>query len=150
MKSLSAGRALVTLVSIWAAFGSYAFDWNATHIFNPEWPPHAKFHNAQTMLLGTALGLLALHTLWRAVGDATLRLRFATAAASFYWLTQIGALFFPGTALFDPNQRHPGQLPEQLIVDAVMLSLLSLGYALESRRLRFARPPRTGAAEQLV
>ena len=24
---------------------------------NPEWPQHAKFHNAQTMLMGIGLGL---------------------------------------------------------------------------------------------
>lgn len=57
-------RVLVTLVAIWSAFGSYFFDWNATHIHNPHWPPHAKFHNAQTMLLGTCIGLLSITIVW--------------------------------------------------------------------------------------
>lgn len=30
------------------------------HMKNPAWPPHAKFHNAQTMLLGIGLGILSL------------------------------------------------------------------------------------------
>ena len=30
------------------------------HLFNPRWPPHAKFHNAQTMLLGIFFGTLVL------------------------------------------------------------------------------------------
>lgn len=134
-KTAAPGRVLVTLVSSWAAFGSYLFDWNASHIFNPRWPPHAKFHNAQTMLLGTMLGLLALWTLWVSKSDALLRLRFATAVASFYWVTQAGALLFPGTALTDPQFMHPGDAPAQLIVDGVMLGLLSIGYVLASKPL---------------
>jgi hypothetical protein len=131
---IAPGRVLVSLVSLWAAFGSYFFDWNETHIYNPDWPPHEKFHNAQTMLLGTALGLLALCTLWLARGDDGMRLRFTTAIASFYWFTQIGALGFPGTALFDPQFVRAGQAPEQLIVDVAMLTILGIGYGLESRR----------------
>lgn len=28
------------------------------------WPPHTKFHNAQTMVFGALLGLLSLWALW--------------------------------------------------------------------------------------
>lgn len=34
----------------------YLADWNRTHLFNPAWPPHAKFHDAWTVPMGTALG----------------------------------------------------------------------------------------------
>ena len=30
------------------------------HLSNPHWPPHAKFHNAQTMLMGIVSGSLSL------------------------------------------------------------------------------------------
>jgi hypothetical protein len=43
------GKVLITVVALWSTGGSYIFDWNATHIYNPRWPPHAKCHNAQTM-----------------------------------------------------------------------------------------------------
>lgn len=135
MRLLSIGRVLVTLVSLWGGFGSYIFDWNVSHLFNPNWPPHAKFHNAQTMLLGSALGLWAVWLLWFARAAASLRLHLAAVTASFYWLTQMGALLFPGTALIDPEFAQPGQPPVQLFVDLVMLTLLSIGYVLESRRL---------------
>ncbi len=135
MKTLSTGKLLITLVALWATVGSYFFDWNHTHIYNPRWPPHAKFHNAQTMLLGTALGLTALWILWSPSGDGRYKLRLAAALASYYWLTQVGATLFPGTALIDPEFARPGQLPIQLIVDVVMLSLLAIGYFLENRRL---------------
>ncbi|MGV9367501.1 DUF6640 family protein [Amycolatopsis sp. NPDC003731] len=34
-------------------------------MFNPAWPPHAKFHNGQTMSLGLTLGATSLWQLWR-------------------------------------------------------------------------------------
>lgn len=138
MKAFSIGKLLITLVALWAAGGSYIFDWNRTHIYNPNWPPHAKFHNAQTMLLGTAVGLLALWVLWAQATISLNRLRLAAVLASFYWLTQAGSIFFPGTALVDPEFAQPGQLPVQLIVDVVMLAMLAIAYPLESARLKRA------------
>ena len=135
MKSITVGKILITLVAIWAATGSYIFDWNVTHIYNPLWPPHAKFHNAQTMLLGTSIGLLSLWVLWWLKGDKLTFLRISTVLASLYWLTQAGSILFPGTALVDPQFAHPGQAPAQLIVDAVMLTLLAIGYPMEANRL---------------
>lgn len=135
MKSISTGKIVVSIVAIYSAIGSYAFDWNKTHIYNPLWPPHAKFHNAQTMLLGTCIGLIALWVLWILNGDKKIMLQISSVLASIYWLTQAGSLLFPGTALVDPQFAHSGQAPAQLIVDAVMLTLLTIGYLLESKRI---------------
>lgn len=134
--TLSLGRIILTIVAVYSAGGSYIFDWNHTHIYNPNWPPHAKFHNAQTMLLGTCLGLLSLWTLWLEKGNALMRLRYTTLLASFYWFTQMGAILFPGTALTDPEFARLHQLPAQLIVDVVMLTLLAVAYPLELHRLK--------------
>ena len=130
---MRSGKILITIVAIWATVGSYIFDWNHTHIYNPLWPPHAKFHNAQTMLLGTLLGLLSLWMLWRRNTDKTF-LRLSVIVAGFYWVTQAGAMLFPGTALVDPEFAHTGQAPAQLIVDVVMLAMLGIAYRLEVKR----------------
>ena len=142
MKSLSIGKVLITLVALWSAGGSYIFDWNETHIYNPAWPPHAKFHNAQTMLLGTVIGLTSLWIIWYQKTETLYKLRTASLLASFYWITQAGAITFPGTALHDPQFSRPGQAPAQIIVDVVMLVMLATGYLLELTRLkRFAHQP---------
>ena len=140
MKSISIGKILITIVAIYSATGSYAFDWNNTHIYNPLWPPHAKFHNAQTMLLGTCIGLVALWILWILKGDKMIKLRIGAILASLYWLTQAGSLLFPGTTLVDPQFAHTGQAPAQLIVDVVMLTFLAIGYPLEVKRLKNNQP----------
>ncbi|QJD81427.1 acetyltransferase [Spirosoma rhododendri] len=127
---------MITLVALWTTVGSYIFDWNDTHIYNPAWPPHARFHNAQTMLLGTVIGLTAGWVLWVPKANALYRLQVASALASYYWITQAGSLLFPGTALVDPQFAYPGQPPAQLIVDAVTLVLLTIGFVLERDRLK--------------
>ncbi|MEJ1242244.1 DUF6640 family protein [Chryseolinea sp. T2] len=135
MKTISIGKMLITLVGLMTAFGSYAFDWNNTHIFNDNWPPHAKFHNAQTMVLGTLLGLFTIWLLWFRKGEQRTNLKLAVTTALFYWIGQIGASMFPGTALLDPEFTHPGQLPAQLIVCVVIFGLLGIAFVLETKKL---------------
>lgn len=106
MGNISAGKALLTLTATWSAIGSYVFDWNDTHIHNPEWTPHAKFHNAQTMSMGVFLGLPALCALWGRGAWDRRALDAAALAASGYWITQLSATLYPGTALFD-HARKP-------------------------------------------
>jgi len=133
MKSITTARLLVTIVALITLFGAYIADWNHTHIFNPRWPPHAKFHNAQTMLFGAVLGLLSLWFLWFQKGDKWSTFKLAVVFASLYWITQAAAILFPGTALFDPEFSYPGQLPVQFILDGVLYLMLIVAYVLESR-----------------
>jgi hypothetical protein len=51
---LTLASSLVTIVAVLTSCLAYIFDCNETHVYNPNWPPHAKFHNAQTLLLGTS------------------------------------------------------------------------------------------------
>ncbi|SNR29393.1 DUF6640 family protein [Blastococcus mobilis] len=58
-------RLVLTGAAVGTIVGTARADLNATHVFNPEWPPHARFHGAAG--LGTVAGaqLLALWLLWR-------------------------------------------------------------------------------------
>lgn len=37
---------------------------NATHVFNPEWVPHARLHEVWQLTTNTSLGLLCLWLAW--------------------------------------------------------------------------------------
>lgn len=136
LKSLRVPAALIILVAVVTLTGPYAADWNKTHIYNPRWPPHAKFHNAQTMLLGT---FLALGTLWYVLKSAKdenykkNNLNVATYLALGYWLTQSTAILFPGAGFTDPEfgpiPKFIG-IPAQLLFDIPMFILLSIAYYL--------------------
>ncbi|MBB5075013.1 DUF6640 family protein [Nonomuraea endophytica] len=72
----------------------------AQHAFNPAWPPHAKFHDAQYMVMTVLLGLTGLILALRRARNTLLP---AAAVLSVPWLGMIGALLFPGTATYDPE-----------------------------------------------
>ena len=136
MRGLTVAKVVLTIAAAYGGVGSYIADWNATHIHNPAWPPHAKFHNAQSMSLGAALLLITAGVLWRRPALSRAELGLGAVLASTYGATQLSALLYPGTALVDPPSRGSG--PQGLI--AAGLLVLSAGaYLIGSRGLRAGR-----------
>jgi hypothetical protein len=120
--------------------GPYLADWNETHIYNPRWPPHARFHNEQTLALASVAGALCLWFLWRRGGEARTNLMSASLFVSLYFVTQLAALLYPGVELFDPG--YPSPIPTlagfrltQPRGASLMLVLISVGFFLERRLL---------------
>ena len=133
------GRLLLSAVAMFAAVGPFAADWNATHLFNPNWPPHARFHNGQTMAAGLLLATPALFFLWRRGGERRTNDLAAVLFAGSYFAHQAAALAFPGVAWTDPEFLRPGQAlnlfpPPQLVMDGAVLALVVLSaWLLRSR-----------------
>ena len=139
MKIPSVGKFVISGVAAFTSVGAYLYDYNETHMFNPHWPPHAKFHDAQTISLGSLLGFLSLWALWRAPFEQGTRLRVATVLAGLYYVSQATSLLFPNVALVDPEfeAKVPklfGRPSAQPVLDVTMLSLLAVAFALETRR----------------
>ncbi len=133
---------LVTVCVATTMVGAYVADFNETHLFNPRWPPHARFHDAQTMLLATALGACALLYTWRRDPKAT-RLRTAILFASLYWISNTGSITFPGTAWTDPERAGQGQvlgLPLALVIGVVQLGLLAVALVMPRLHGKGPRP----------
>jgi hypothetical protein len=57
-----AGLALLTALCAFVAISGVVVDFTATHIYNPTWPPHARFHGylsiARTVLIMLAVMVL--------------------------------------------------------------------------------------------
>jgi hypothetical protein len=137
------GRWLLGTAAALTAAGGFLADWNRMHLFNPRWPPHAKFHDAWTILLGTTLGSGGLYFLWRNGPDPELRLRLATLLPAAFWATQAGSFVFPGAGGLAAE--FPDKVPtvvgvrvDERISSALMLLLIGTGYLLE--RPRLSRP----------
>jgi hypothetical protein len=60
---ISTSKIILSLLGLFTSISPYLANWNITHIYNPEGTTHAKFHNAQTIVLGTFLGILTLYCL---------------------------------------------------------------------------------------
>ncbi len=128
-------RTLFTLVGLVTCAGAYLADWNETHIYNPRWPPHAKFHNGQTMSMGLALGIATLYYLWRPLNGETAENNLHTVVvfASLYWITQLSAILYPGTMFADPEF---GETFVQVYLFVVLSTLIGVGYMFEKRRIK--------------
>jgi len=136
---MEAARWLVAFVAVVTAAGGlladYFIPWSGRqHIKNPAWPPHAKFHNGQTILMGLALGTLAIALLFGRQPLGTNGLVLAAILASLYWVCLLAAPVFPGTAWVDPEfesitPRPMGLHPQQLI-GFVLLAILLAAVAL--------------------
>ncbi|MFD1931215.1 DUF6640 family protein [Nonomuraea mangrovi] len=93
--------AVAAITTVGAVLADLAIpDLAAQHAFNPAWPPHAKFHDAQYMVMTVLLGLAGLAL---ALRPGRHRLLHAAAILATPWLGMIGALLFPGTATYDPE-----------------------------------------------
>jgi tryptophan-rich sensory protein len=136
MRNLKIGRWIISLISVFTIVSPFTAEFNETHIYNPNWSPHAKFHDAQTMLLGALLGGIALFFLWRRERDRSFQFKLAVLFAGLYWFAQMWCIFFPGTGFVDPEfaNRMPklfGFPLNQSIFDFFILIILALGYRLE-------------------
>lgn len=103
------GRSLLTFDAIGLIVGGFIADMNATHIYNPRWSPHAKFHDAQTISFGVVLGLVTLFFTWRRSGDRQTNMLAAALFGVVLFWAQAGAYAFPGVAWKDPEFLKAGQ-----------------------------------------
>ncbi len=138
---MSLAKALVSLVAGVTLLGGLFADFvipgiAKQHIYNPHWPPHAKFHDGQVIALGVFLGLLALGLLWYPGGDQRVQFQVAVIVAALYWLALLSARVFPGTRWVDPEFEQetpmPLGMPPQMLVSCVFLALLVISEVLHS------------------
>jgi hypothetical protein len=54
------GECLLALLSLFSAVGTVWADFRSNHIFNPEWPAHARFHAVLYALMNIGCSILAL------------------------------------------------------------------------------------------
>ena len=138
MLATTAGKALISATAVAQMVGPFIFDFNETHIYNPSWPPHAKFHNAQTMSSGVALSLATPVDLWRP-GSGRAGVDAAAMSASIYWVSLLSAFFYPGTASVDPPGRDDWP---QLRYAIPILTVIGTGWALSRHGLSATRSTR--------
>ena len=104
-RQLNASRLLVSLLAGFTAVSPFVADFNRTHVYNPYWPGHARFHNGQTMTFGLLSGLLTLYFLWlRKAATPLANWQVACLLTALYWLALVPAILYPGATLTDPPQ----------------------------------------------
>jgi len=135
---MKAGRTLLTSVAVLTAAGGFFADLNKTHMFNPRWTPHARFHDAMTILMACILGTTATCLLTERIDKAGGNLEMGTLLPAISWISLAGSFAFPGAegieAEFPEKVKKAGPLVlNEGFVSALMLSLLLTGYVVEKK-----------------
>ncbi|RMD41412.1 hypothetical protein DV735_g3691, partial [Chaetothyriales sp. CBS 134920] len=135
--TVTLGRVLMLVSNLSLAFGSFIADFNETHVLNPRWPPHARFHNGQTMTSSLLFAAAAAFFLFKPSSSRAVEANSLLAAVvigSFYGISGLTGGLYPGSLPVDPEF---GDGFPQLYIFGTQLALNWLGYWLEVQRLGF-------------
>jgi hypothetical protein len=57
-------KSTITFVILLYAFTVPVLEINDTHVFNPDWTPHAKIHEVWQLITNSSIGILCLWLVW--------------------------------------------------------------------------------------
>jgi hypothetical protein len=128
-------RLILTGAAAGTIAGTGLADLNRSHVFNPAWPPHARFHSMAGWGSIAGSQLLALWLLWRPGQDADdieTAVKTAAVLPAIAWAPFFLALATPGAAVED-EPGHLGRIagvPANLVPATLIPLISALGYTL--------------------
>lgn len=130
MRMPVSSRIIYALTSIFMALTAHLADYNASHLYNPKWPGHAKFHDGMTLGLSLLLGLMTIFFAWRKTGERVSAIIATSGFEGAYCLSFfITAALYPNTSFNshpEVTEEFPLGIPPQLYICFLMLALLAL------------------------
>lgn len=94
------GRRILLAMLILTALYVVSADVSHTHLYNPEWPPHARFHIAQMVAMVVVDVGLGIWLLCHRAADPTLGATVASVLLLAFWLPILWVTWVvPGTDL---------------------------------------------------
>lgn len=100
------------------------FELNSTHLTNPDWPPHARLHEAWQLLTNAAISMIALGCVWT---ERAPRIGISLAlliCASFLAAWALGPIYGGSMLHSDGTQLAVGGMNVVVIVVLAVTALL--------------------------
>ena len=139
-------KLLITLVSISLPVGGWFFDAikePPTHLYNPAWPPHARYHSACWLIVITLAALGSIWLLWGRYRERNSRLSILLAAflPGMFYVSFLPALLFPGTSAWNDGEAPFQLVAPQVIIAAAMVMVLLIALLLYNYSQSTPRTP---------
>ena len=114
-------------IAAWASIiVPIAVDWNSSHLFNDNWPSHAKLHDAMSFLMSIGLGVGALWLLHTRARRGKSDIWAAGWLSIWSWASLLLAKLAPGATYENPAEGldvpHIAHVP--ILPNAVLAGLL--------------------------
>jgi hypothetical protein len=141
MTRTTAGKVILTFVLGAIALINFLADWNKTHVFNPAWHPHARFHAAVMSLVMWAVSAIAIWLLWRRSVEPHLGIKVAALLALSLWTPFFNADHLAAGSSQLVNYPAPVPTPQvagiilypQVVLALIAVVLVIDGYGLTRR-----------------
>mgnify|MGYP001794053049 CR=1 FL=1 len=123
----------VSAITVFYGFVPAIADLNETHLFNPLWSEHARFHGAWFLAFAAGIALIALFLVW-VRDDVFLPIAFGLVFAAGFWVATLFRSAYGG-ALVDTNgHTHTiAGLESNMFLFSVVSILLLIALAVASK-----------------
>ena len=141
---------IIAFIAIFTICIQSIMDLNSTHMTNPLWTPHARFHWSIQYFSSMILNIVSIYLLYGTYEGAKSRLSFvfATLGPLLFW-----GMFFPSSLMPGTSAWPDGQVPFAIIapnvVIAVIMTVLCLFALVWDKRLRLATHSSSDAGKGL-
>ena len=113
-------RTFMTVLWIWVAVGPIVADFDVTHLFNPDWAPHAKLHMMTVFTTAVALGLFGLYLCWGPAKSRLDSLRLSALLGTLYTFGLIVATItmplYGGSLYWIDHEPRAAQLGDENLI----------------------------------
>ena len=129
----NAARLVVTVATVWYGFVPLLADLNPTHLFNPNWTPHARMHLSWLLSANMLLATYALVLIWR-FKETVRAIMIGLCVVGGFWVATLTRGFYGGK-LVDPDLdvHFLIGINPNLVANAMVLLLLVTGLFLHLR-----------------
>ena len=126
-------KTLLSVLVVVSTLVSVVVDWNASHVFNPDWHPHGRFHDVMLLTLLVAFIPILLWLLWRKSKEPEVAVKVTTAILVTFWGSFYINLLIPGTSPAANVEELPPSLLgiplyPNMVVAAIIIVLSLIGY----------------------
>ncbi len=132
MRSLRAGKLLLTFLLVAGAISAFFLDWSSNHLLNPLWHPHARFHGALLLFYLAGVSATGIWLLWRQSREPEVALRAAALLSLSFWtplfyITSVlpGSSSWAGAPMADPRLRGSLVTPNLLVAAGFVILCLA-------------------------